>query len=93
MARRQKGPTPEELIQKLQECLDEYKNANDKRIDALKEEQEENSKVTNSQLENINDSLTKSKQENDDKFGENEKLFAPLKLFASSLNFATAIKS
>ena len=40
MSRRQKGPTPEELIEKLKENFEEYKTLNDEKVSQITSENE-----------------------------------------------------
>ena len=63
MSRKQKGPTPEELIQKLQEYVDEYKENNEKHFETIKSENEETIQGIQENLENIKNGLSALKED------------------------------
>ena len=67
MSRKPKGPTPEELIQKLQEYVDEYKDNNEKHLESIKSENEKSFQAIQENIESANIALSTLKQETDQK--------------------------
>ena len=67
MSRRQKGPTTEELLQKLQAEFDEYKKSNDENIENIKSEHQENierfSTTSAENFENLNANIVSMNNE------------------------------
>ena len=90
MSRRQKGPTTEELLQKLQAEFDEYKKANDENIENIKAEHQENIERFNTtsaeNIENLNLNITsisnefkKQTESFEEKHISNDKTFNEIK--------------
>ena len=67
MSRKPKGPTPEELIQNLQDYVDEYKDNNEKNLESIKSENEKSHQAVQENIANTDISLSTLKQEIDQK--------------------------
>jgi phage shock protein A len=73
MSRKPKGPTPEELIQKLQVYVDECKENNEKNIESIKSENEASLQVIQENIENAKNALSSLSEESNGKNIEHEK--------------------
>ena len=76
MSRKPKGPTAEELIQKLQEYVDEFKESNQKNIESIKSENEASIQVIQENIENTKNALESLKDQSSEKNNANEDTFA-----------------
>ena len=75
MSRKPKGPTPEELIQKLQEYVDEFKENNQKNIESIKSENEASLQVIQENIENTKDALSSLTEQSNERNIEHENKF------------------